>query len=328
MKYLKRVLIVLLIGGGLLLTLVPTILPLVSRQKNADQIRTIHQKSEQLDLSLRDQQIANALEWNEKLAQNTQGISGIDERDEEYQNQLRFFDDGVMGIIRIPNIDVALPIYHGCSDEVLQTGAGHLPSSSLPIGSATGRSVIAAHGGSVHAALFSRLDELRQGDTFEIVNPQGTLYYQVESMQVIEPDQMEVLRIEEGRDLVTLMTCTPYGINTHRLLVTGSRINPTAQIVEQSQNQPLELNRWPSLRQTIFSLWPFGLGLVVVIILIVAMRKRKQNRQPLKQDVFQSTLDLSSGRVDFGQYASKSEPMNLSRKEKRLLKKRYRSRFE
>lgn len=328
MKYLKRVLIVLLIGGGLLLTLVPTILPLVSRQKNADQIRSIHQKSEQLDLSLRDQQIANALEWNEKLAQNTQGISGIDERDEEYQNQLRFFDDGVMGIIRIPNIDVALPIYHGCSDEVLQTGAGHLPSSSLPIGSATGRSVIAAHGGSVHAALFSRLDELRQGDTFEIVNPQGTLYYQVESMQVIEPDQMEVLRIEEGRDLVTLMTCTPYGINTHRLLVTGSRINPTAQIVEQSQNQPLELNRWPSLRQIIFSLWPFGLGLVVVIILIVAMRKRKQNRQPLKQDVFQSTLDLSSGRVDFGQYASKCEPMNLSRKEKRLLKKRYRSRFE
>lgn len=328
MKYLKRVLIMLLIGGGLFLTLVPTILPLVSRQKNADQIRSIHQKSEQLDLNLRDQQIANALEWNEKLAQNTQGISGIDERDEGYQNQLRFFDDGVMGIIRIPNIDVALPIYHGCSDEVLQTGAGHLPSSSLPIGSATGRSVIAAHGGSVHAALFSRLDELRQGDTFEIVNPQGTLYYQVESMQVIEPDQMEVLRIEEGRDLVTLMTCTPYGINTHRLLVTGSRINPTAQIVEQSQNQPLELNRWPSLRQIIFSLWPFGLGIVVVIILIAAMRKRKQNRRPLKSDVCLTTLDMSSGRVDFGQYARKSEPMNLSRKEKRLQKKRYRSRFE
>lgn len=239
MKYLKRVLIVLLIGGGLLLTLVPTILPLVSRQKNADQIRSIHQKSEQLDLSLRDQQIANALEWNEKLAQNTQGISGIDERDEEYQNQLRFFDDGVMGIIRIPNIDVALPIYHGCSDEVLQTGAGHLPSSSLPIGSATGRSVIAAHGGSVHAALFSRLDELRQGDTFEIVNPQGTLYYQVESMQVIEPDQMEVLRIEEGRDLVTLMTCTPYGINTHRLIVTGERVEYSLSEHETIQVRPV-----------------------------------------------------------------------------------------
>lgn len=330
MKYIKRFLVVLLIGGGLLLTLVPTILPLISRQENADQIRSIHQKSEQLDLSLRDQQIANALEWNEKLAQNAQGLSGIDERDEAYQSQLRFFDDGVMGIVRIPNIDVALPIYHGCSDEVLQTGAGHLPSSSLPIGSTTGRSVIAAHGGTVHATLFSRLDELRQGDTFEIVNPQGTLYYQVESLQVVEPDEIEVLKIEEGRDLVTLMTCTPYGINTHRLLVTGSRIHPTAEIVEQSQSQPLELSRWPSLRQIIFSLWPFGLGLVVVITLSWTMRKRKKKRKIIHSmpEVYAPTNNQEKGRVDFGEYAPKIEPMNLSRKEKRLQKKRYRERFE
>lgn len=330
MKYLKRFLIVALIGSGLLLTLVPTILPLISRQENAQQIRSIHQKSEELDLSLRDQQIAQALEWNEKLAQNTQGLSGIDERDEAYQNQLRFFDDGVMGIIRIPSIDVSLAIYHGCSDEVLQTGAGHLPSSSLPIGSATGRSVIAAHGGTVHATLFSRLDELCQGDTFEIVNPQGTLYYQVESLQVIEPDDLEVLQIEEGRDLVTLMTCTPYGINTHRLLVTGNRIQPTPEIIEQSQNQPLELSKWPSSRQIIFSLWPFGLAVVVVIVLMVTMnnRKKKTERLSSSAEFCDWPKDLGNRRVDFGEYTFHMEPMNLSKKEKRLRKKRYRERFE
>lgn len=330
MKIIRRILITLLIGGGLALSLVPTVWPLVSRQKTADQIRTIHEKSEALDVSERDAQIASALEWNEKLAENTQGLSSIDERDQGYQSQLRFFEDGVMGLIRIPCIDVALPIYHGCSDEVLQMGAGHLPSSSLPIGSATGRTVIAAHGGTVHAALFSRLDELKQGDTFEIVNPQGTLYYQVESTQVIEPGDFETLQIEEGRDLVTLMTCTPYGINTHRLLVTGVRMQPTQALVEESQSKPLELSRWPSMRQLIFSLWPFGLALLVVMSLSLIFRHRKKAAdQMMSEKTAENTrYSVVQARVDFGEYAPKSASPALSRKEKRQRRKRYRERFE
>lgn len=131
--------------------------------------------------------------------------------------------DGVMGSIDIPKIDVDLPIYHGTSESVLELGAGHLYGSSLPVGGTGTHSVITGHRGLVKALMFTRLDELKKGDSFYIKVMGETLGYKIDRISVIEPSDVSKLKIVKGEDRVTLMTCTPYGVNTHRLLVSGLR---------------------------------------------------------------------------------------------------------
>ncbi len=140
-----------------------------------------------------------------------------------YEEVLDPSDDGCMAVLEIPKIGVLIPIYHGTSEEVLRKGAGHMEQTALPIGGGGGRPVITGHRGLPEAELFSRLDELDFGDTFRICVLNADLWYEVVEIEVIEPEQMETLAAQAGRDLVTLVTCTPYGVNTHRLLVTGER---------------------------------------------------------------------------------------------------------
>ena len=131
--------------------------------------------------------------------------------------------DGVMCYLEIPKISLKLPVYHGTSEEVLEKGIGHLESTSLPIGGESRFSVLTGHRGLPSAELFTRLDELEVGDCFFIHVLDKTLTYQVDQIEVIEPDQLEKLTVVPGEDLVTLLTCTPYGVNSHRLLVRGAR---------------------------------------------------------------------------------------------------------
>ena len=151
----------------------------------------------------------------------TQGQTAS-ERDTVYQSQLNQ-GDGIMGSILIPKISVNLPIYHGTSQKVLASGAGHLYGSSLPVGGPSTHAVVTGHRGLVRAPMFTRLDEMEKGDTFYIKSMGKTMGYKVDRIIVIEPNDTSKLRIEAGQDRVTLMTCTPYGINTHRLLVSGHR---------------------------------------------------------------------------------------------------------
>ncbi|ALE08827.1 class C sortase [Bifidobacterium longum subsp. infantis] len=137
--------------------------------------------------------------------------------------------DGVMGSIVIPKIGVNLPIYHGASESVLELGAGHLYGSSLPVGGADTHTVITGHRGLVKALMFTRLDELKPGDVFRITVMGKTLGYRIDRISVIEPSDVSKLRIVTGEDRVTLMTCTPYGVNTHRLLVSALRADIPAQ---------------------------------------------------------------------------------------------------
>ena len=141
-----------------------------------------------------------------------------------YDELLDVNGDGIMGYIEIPSIDVCLPIYHGTSEEVLAQGAGHIETTSLPVGGAGTHAVVCAHRGLPSAALFSDLDELEEGDVFYLHVLGETLVYTVDRISVVEPDDLSELAIEPGKDYVTLLTCTPYGINTHRLLVRGTRI--------------------------------------------------------------------------------------------------------
>lgn len=143
--------------------------------------------------------------------------------DKDYDSLLNT-GNGVMGAISIPSISANLPIYHGTSATALESGIGHLQGSSLPIGGASTHAVLTGHRGLVKAAMFTRLDEVKRGDTFSITVLGRTMEYRVDRIAVIEPDDTSQLGITPGEDRVTLMTCTPYGVNTHRLLVSGTRV--------------------------------------------------------------------------------------------------------
>ena len=146
-----------------------------------------------------------------------------------YSETLSITDSQMIGYLRIPRIGVELPIYHGTSDDVLNRGVGHLEGSSLPVGGTNTHSVMSAHRGLPSSKLFTDLDRMEIGDTFQVIVLDQVLTYQVDSVKVIEPNDISNLQIIEGGDYCTLFTCTPYGINTHRLLVRGHRVENNEQ---------------------------------------------------------------------------------------------------
>ncbi|WP_018142463.1 class C sortase [Alloscardovia criceti] len=154
-------------------------------------------------------------------------ITAPDGRVWTYDDILAASDNGIMSRIRIDAIDLDLPIYHGTSDETLMKGAGHLQGTSFPIGGPSTRTVITAHRGLATATMFTDLDKVEVGDTFTLETFGEVLTYRVITTEVVEPDDTQTIRAVEGKDLATLVTCTPLGINSHRILVTGERIIPT-----------------------------------------------------------------------------------------------------
>lgn len=140
---------------------------------------------------------------------------------EEYSSYLNLNGDGIMAVIEIPKIDLSLPVYHGTVEKVLQLGAGHLEGSSLPVGGSSTHTCISAHRGLPNKTMFTNLDQMQEGDYFFLKTLGETLAYQVYQVETVEPDHTESLSIQNGEDKVTLITCTPYGLNTHRLYVQG-----------------------------------------------------------------------------------------------------------
>ena len=191
-----------------------------------------------MDSAEYDAILESAKDYNRKLAED--GISWVmsEKQEKEYQKQLAVDKTGIMGYIQIDKIHVMLPIYHGTDEAILQTSIGHLQETSLPVGCASydpkekkvtdkkdgSHCVLSGHRGLPSAKLFSDLDKLVEGDTFTLNILDETLTYQVDRIRVVEPDDLSELTIKKGKDLCTLVTCTPYGINTHRLLVRGHRV--------------------------------------------------------------------------------------------------------
>ena len=166
----------------------------------------------------------SARSYNEELAERGISWSMSDEQKEKYWKELNVGHDGVMGYIRIQKIDVMLPIYHGTDDEILRTSIGHLEESSLPVGGSASHCMLSGHRGLPSARLFTDLDKLKEGDVFTMTILNETLTYEVDHIWIVEPSDMSHLTIEEGKDYCTLITCTPYGVNSHRLLVRGHRV--------------------------------------------------------------------------------------------------------
>lgn len=204
-------------------------------------------------------------------------VAEASDRDEAYMACLNINGDEVMGIVEIPKIDVELPIYHTTDEEVLQIGAGHLEGSSLPVGGESTHAVISAHRGLPSATLFTDLDKLEEGDHFLLHILDDTLAYEVDAMNVVEPDETELLSVVEGEDLVTLLTCTPYGVNTQRLLVRGHRVPYVPEEVAEEASDSLFGN---SLHTNYIFWVVVGLALTGAFIGVLVLRDRYLQKHP------------------------------------------------
>lgn len=243
---------------GTLLLILPFGLKVWESERQDELIATYSQNVKEKETEELEAGIASARDYNRQLFE----TGKIDL--ERYENELNLFENGIMGSLEVPRISLKLPIYHGTEEDVLARGIGHLKESSLPIGGVNSHSVLSGHRGLPNAQLFTRLDELKKGDVFSIKINQNTLNYCVTNIVTVKPDDTEGLRIQEGKDLVSLVTCTPYGINTHRLIVTGERI------VENKKVGHLKEASWISKRDICFLLIP------VLFLGFVLMKKRKK----------------------------------------------------
>ncbi len=221
---LSTILLIAALLVGLSVMLYPTVSDWWNSKTQSRAIAEYVEQVEKLDEVDYEAILERANEYNEQIKQLSSPFTDYDEV-EGYEDILDVAGNGVMGYISIPQINVELPIYHGTSEGVLNVAVGHLQGSTLPVGGEGTHAVISAHRGLPSAKLFSDLDELVVGDTFTITVLKEVYTYEVEEINIVEPDQMEKLLCVDGEDLVTLMTCTPYGVNTHRLLVRAHRID-------------------------------------------------------------------------------------------------------
>ena len=201
--------------------------------------------------------------------------SGVDP---VYMNTLNIAGDEMMGSVEIPKINIKIPIYHTTEEEVLNKGAGHLEGSSLPVGGANTHAVISAHRGLPSASLFTDLDQMKVGDHFLLHVLDETLCYEVDKISVVKPEDTTALAVEDGQDLVTLFTCTPYGVNTERLLVRGHRV----PYVEEEVKEEKTVLSGSSLH-TNYLLWVFvGLSVTALFVFVLYLKETKLKRRANK----------------------------------------------
>lgn len=223
-KHFSTIILTAVLIIGLCLLLYPTLSDYWNSFHQSRAIATYTQTVAEIDNSRYDALLSAAKAYNSNLASGEQKWLLSPEEQDEYDSILDVSDTGIMCYIEIPKINCSLPVYHGTDDGVLQIAVGHIPGSSLPVGGVSTHSVLSGHRGLPSAKLFTDLDQLIVGDTFLISLLDEVLTYEVDQILIVEPDDLSALVIEPGRDLCTLVTCTPYGINSHRLLVRGHRI--------------------------------------------------------------------------------------------------------
>lgn len=223
-KHLSTCIIVLIFLIGLSLLLYPTLSDYVNSRNQTRAITEYDDKVSRLEKEQYEEILQKARVYNENLASHETNWKLSNEEQEEYNQILNVDNNGMMGYIEIPKLQCTLPIYHGTDEGTLQRNIGHLSGSSVPVGGESTHSVLSGHRGLPSAKLFSNLDKLTEGDQFVLRVLNETLTYEVDQILIVLPDEMDSLRIEEGKDQCTLVTCTPYGVNSHRLLVRGHRI--------------------------------------------------------------------------------------------------------
>ena len=228
-KKLSTLLLFLIFLIGLSLLLYPTISDYWNSFHQSKAIASYVEEVEQLDEDRYEEMWKEAQNYNQELFQDPSPYDITEEENLKYQGLLNVSGNGIMGYIEIPSIDCHLPIYHGVNESVLQIAVGHIEGTSLPVGGASTHCVLSGHRGLPSAKLFTDLDKLVVGDLFIIRILNETLTYEVDQILIVLPDEVESVAIEEGKDYCTLVTCTPYGVNSHRLLVRGHRVENTEE---------------------------------------------------------------------------------------------------
>ena len=220
----STVILILVFFLGLSLVLYPSVSDYWNSLHQSRAIATYAEEVSNLNTDRYEQLWAEAVDYNRTLRDRENAFLLSETQKTAYDSLLNVGGNGVMGYIEIPTIGVSLPVYHGTDEGVLQIAVGHIEWTSLPVGGESSHCVISGHRGLPSAKLFTNLDKLVVGDTFLFRVLDETLTYEVDQILIVEPQEVSALTIREGEDLCTLVTCTPYGINTHRLLVRGHRV--------------------------------------------------------------------------------------------------------
>lgn len=275
-KHISTIFIILIFLVGLGFISYPTVSNLWNQAHQSRAIATYSKQVEKLDDSENKKMLKAARKYNKSLLKKSDHWKLSKKDKKKYESLLDVSGTGIMGYIEVPKIDCSLPIYHGTDEGALQIAIGHLEGSSLPVGGKSTHCVLSGHRGLPSARLFTDLDQMEEGDVF-ILNILGRkLAYEVDQIRVVLPEEMSDLEIEEGKDLCTLVTCTPYGINTHRLLVRGHR-------TEYVEKKVAEEKKEVQTKKTDIRLMIAGgagvLILLIIIIVIVIKRRRKRRNQ-------------------------------------------------
>lgn len=264
-----------------------TLYPLISNyvnQKHASEIQTAYQELiQQMDDSILQEAKQRAVAYNLAITPGTADAyseESLLSAAEDYDSQLNIAGNGIMGYVVIPKIQVNLPIYHGTDAEVLDRGVGHLLGSSLPVGGENTHTILSGHSGMASQKMFTDLEQLTQGDVFYLNVLNETLAYQVTEINTVLPYETDLLGIIPGEDLCTLVTCTPYGINTHRLLVRGSRISyeETAALKEETASTEPAASTWET-KYLQGVLWGVVVALGASIVILAGTRIYRKARK-------------------------------------------------
>lgn len=259
---------------GTIIFLYPTVSNYLAEKNQVEIIREYEEMIVQIDENQINEEMQKAKTYNENLSGEPVHDPFVEGSGyalpENYKEVLNLSEDGVMAYIEIPKISVYLPIYHGTSNEVLEKGVGHIQSTSIPIGGISTHSVLTGHTGLPSAELFTRLDELVVGDIFYIHVLNEVLTYKIYETKVILPDEIDELQITSGRDLVTLVTCTPYGVNTHRLLVKAERTEYEEYVTDEKEINTDNSNS-ENKEEKNYYIEGIKIGILIFIVIIIIM---------------------------------------------------------
>ena len=278
-KHLSTIILILILLIGLSLLLYPTLSDYWNSVHQSQAIAEYVEAVSNMDQEKYDLMLDNAKAYNQKLASSPTHWRLSDEEKNEYNSLLDVSGTGIMGHIEIPKINCSLPIYHGTDENVLQIAVGHISGSSLPVGGESTHTVLSGHRGLPSAKLFTNLDKLEEGDIFMIRVMDEVLTYEVDNILIAEPDDFSSLGIEQGKDLCTLVTCTPYGINTHRLLVRGHRI----ENIEQSSSARVTADAMQIEPLLVASVIGVPILIILFFVMIVGGRRSVLNAKKLRR---------------------------------------------
>lgn len=272
MKKLSTVLLIATFVAGLSLLLYPTVSNYWNTLHASRAVATYVDAVQNMGEDKRREMLQKAIDYNKSLTSDNQRLTISSARRQEYESILDVDGNGMIGYIEIPNVNITLPVYHGTNDDVLQIAVGHLDWTSLPVGGTSTHCVLSGHRGLPSAKLFTNLDQVKEGDTFVIRVLDEVLTYEVDQIRIVEPAAVDDLMIENGKDYCTLVTCTPYGVNSHRLLVRGHRVENESESIrvtsEAIQIEPLIVA--PAIAIP---------TLIIIFVMLIASSNKKKRKQ-------------------------------------------------